>query len=101
MQNIKTDRHGKEEIQGEYFGIRGCARGGGIRQLAAKEAYETGIVKGKEMGIEEGQAEGIEQGRKETLVTTAKNLLKLGISPSDIARATGLTVDKISVEPRI
>ena len=70
------------------------------KELAAKEAYETGMAKGKEEGITEGIAKGIaegfEKGKRETIITTAKNFLKLGIASSDVAKATGLTEDQIS-----
>ena len=70
------------------------------KELAAKEAYETGMAKGKEEGITEGIAKGIaegfEKGKRETIITTAKNFLKLGIASSDIAKATGLSEDEIS-----
>ena len=56
------------------------------KELAAKEAYETGMKKGKEEGI----AEGIEKGKRKTIVTTAKNLLSMGLSVADIAKAIGL-----------
>lgn len=40
----------------------------------------------------EGKAEGIKEGKKET----AKNLLKLGLSPAQISEATGLSLEEIS-----
>lgn len=42
---------------------------------------------------EKGRAEGRAEGRTEV----AKKLLVMGMSPSDIAEATGLTLDEISV----
>jgi len=70
--------------------------------LAAKESYDEGVEKGMEQGIEqgieqgkaegiaEGIAKGIEKGREEALLQTAKNLLELGMSVADVAKATGL-----------
>jgi predicted transposase/invertase (TIGR01784 family) len=57
------------------------------KELAAKEAYETGVAKGKEVGIAEGIAEGIKQ--------TAKNFLKMGIPVADVVKATGLSEEQL------
>ena len=53
------------------------------KELAAKEAYETGVKKGKEEGI----VEGIKQ--------TAKNLLNIGIPIADVMKATGLSKEQL------
>ena len=42
-------------------------------------------------GIEIGKAEGIEIGKAEGILQTAKNLKNMGLSSSDIQKATGLT----------
>ena len=42
-----------------------------------------------------GRKEGKEEGKKTALIFTAKNLLKLGISVADVAKATGLPVEQI------
>ena len=46
----------------------------------------------KRIGREEGRAEGRAEGREEI----AKNLLAMHMSPSDIAKATGLTEDSVA-----
>ena len=109
MQNIKTDTMEKKKYREsilEYEDVREVVEY--AKELAAKEAYETGVAKGKEVGIAEGKAEGkaegiaegiekgIEKGKREAIITTAKNFLKLGIASSDVAKATGLTEDQIS-----
>ncbi len=43
--------------------------------------------KGKEIGEKEGEKKG--------KVETAKNLLKMGMSPEDISKATGLPIEEI------
>ena len=50
-----------------------------------------GIEIGKAEGIEIGKAEGIEIGKAEGILQTAKNLKNMGLSSSDIQKATGLT----------
>jgi predicted transposase/invertase (TIGR01784 family) len=59
------------------------------------DGFEKGIEKGIERGIERGIEEGMVKGREEALLQTAQNLLALGISPSDVAQATGLTEEQI------
>ena len=54
-------------------------------------AEENGYYKGKEEGIELGKLEGKIEGKLET----ARNLIKLGIGISDIAKATGLSLNEI------
>ena len=56
------------------------------RKLAREEGFEEGMEKGIEKGIEKG---------KEALLLAAQNLLKMGLSVADIAKATGLSEDQI------
>jgi predicted transposase/invertase (TIGR01784 family) len=56
-----------------------------------ERGIEKGIEKGTKIGIEKGTKIGIEKSK----ITITKNLLKLGIPITDIARATGLTPEQI------
>ena len=47
-------------------------------------------------GHAEGLAEGLVQGREEGLLQTAKNLKAMGLSDTDIQRATGLSMKVIA-----
>ena len=49
----------------------------------------------REKGIEEGIEKGIEKGRYEGILQTAKNLLKMGLSISEIMKATGLSEEEV------
>ncbi|MBQ7550326.1 MAG: hypothetical protein IJT04_02215, partial [Bacteroidales bacterium] len=60
-------------------------------RMGKAEGFNDGFEKGIEKGIEEG----IVKGREEALLQTDKNFLALGISPSDVAQATGLTEEQI------
>ena len=51
--------------------------------------------KGKSEGREEGRKEGREEGKIEALHNTARNLLKIGMSPDNVSEATGLSVEEI------
>ena len=66
--------------------------------------YEAGLkaledrVDFKEMleeGIARGRAEGIAEGIKETQLSTARKMLKLGMSVEEISEITGLTKEEI------
>ena len=61
-----------------------------------KQGREAGLAKGLAKGLEQGRAEGIEQGRAEGIIATARNMKKVGFSIDDIAKATGLSVEKIN-----
>lgn len=65
-----------------------------------EEGRAEGLEEGRAKGLEEGRSEGIEigleRGRTEANYATARNLLQMGLSPSLIAQATGLTEDEIA-----
>ncbi|MCP4486114.1 MAG: transposase, partial [Gammaproteobacteria bacterium] len=64
-----------------------------------EEGREEGREEGKKEGREEGKKEGItlgaEIGEKKAKLQTAKNLLNIGLSVDDIAKATGLSSSDI------
>ena len=49
----------------------------------------------REFAEQAGYERGREEGREEALLQTAKNLLSLGISVVDVAKATGLSEEQI------
>ena len=55
-------------------------------------AKSEGLEEGKKLGIDEGKAIGV----KERNIEVAKNLLKLQMKISDIAKATGLSEKEIN-----
>ena len=72
------------------------------------EKYNAGLIavgekRGEERGKAEGKAEGIAIGEKlgkalgmtEKAVKIAKNLLKMQMPQSDIAKATGLSIEVV------
>ena len=68
-----------------------------------KEGEEKALAKGREEGREDGIKKGREEGRKEGLkkgresekTSIARKLIFLGLSDSDIAESTGLSVDEV------
>lgn len=65
-----------------------------------KDAMEYHHRMGKSEGINEGFIKGfekgVEKGREEAIIQTAKNLLFMGMSVSDIAKATGLKENEVN-----
>ena len=57
------------------------------REMAEQAGFERGIEQGMEKGIEQGREEGISQ--------TAKNLLAMGMSVTNVAKATGLSEEQV------
>ena len=51
--------------------------------------------KGLEQGIQRGKQEGFKEGLHQKAVETAKNLLTIGLSMEDIAKATGLSREEV------
>ncbi|MBP3202798.1 MAG: Rpn family recombination-promoting nuclease/putative transposase [Bacteroidales bacterium] len=58
-------------------------------------AENKGRLEGEQEGERRGKQEGREEGREEALVSTAMNLLRMGMSPDDVSRATGLPLEDI------
>ena len=54
-----------------------------------------GLAEGKAEGLAEGIAKGLAQGIKETQLSTARKMLKLGMSVEEISEITGLTKEEI------
>ena len=60
-----------------------------------ESSFNQGIEEGIEKGIKKGIEEGIEKGKKAGILATAKNLLNMGMSWQDVAKATGLSQEEI------
>ena len=83
---------------------RGKAEGKaeGLAEGIAKgkeEGVSEGMIKGKAEGlaegIEKGKAEGLAQGIRENQLSTARKMLKLGMTIEEISEITGLTKEEI------
>ncbi len=60
-----------------------------------RDGRAAGLAEGQAKGRAEGLAEGQAKGRAEALLETARNLKTMGMSPEEIARATGLSAGEI------
>ena len=70
-----------------------------------KQEYEKSVLEYEDvkdamdyhhrLGIEEGFQKGLEEGRAEALLNTARKFLELGVSISDVAKATGLSEEQL------
>ena len=59
------------------------------------EQVEKGMKEGMEKGIEKGMEKGMKKGFNEGLTMVAKNLLKSGMKPEDVAKATTLSLNDV------
>ena len=63
------------------------------------EGIERGKTEGKSLGLAEGEARGkslgLAEGSRQKALETAHNLLVIGLSIENIAKATGLTVQEV------
>ena len=77
--------------------------GGNVLEYEAKTIFNEGLALGRNEGILMGRNEGILMGRNEGFAlgeakgkaNTARNLLRMGLVPSQISEATGLSPDEI------
>ena len=58
-------------------------------------AKREGIAEGMEKGMELGMAEGMEKGMTQKALEIAKNMLAMGLSAEQVAKATQLPLDII------
>lgn len=74
-----------------------------MNMLIAEYDYDVDIAVQREEALQEGEAkgfslgvtQGISEGSYQKAIETAKNLLGLGLSVANIAKATGLTEAEI------
>ena len=59
------------------------------------DAEDRGYKQGVEQGIEQGIQQGIEQGIQQGVYLVAKKMIASGLSSSEIASITGLTIEQI------
>ena len=69
------------------------------KSLGLAEGKSLGLAEGKLLGLAEGKslglAEGEVRGSRQKALETARNLLVIGLSIENIAKATGLTVQEV------
>ena len=73
------------------------------KSLGLAEGKSLGLAEGKSLGLAEGEArgkslglaEGEVRGSRQKALETARNLLVIGLSIENIAKATGLTVQEV------
>ena len=67
---------------------RGLAEG---KSLGLAEGKSLGLAEGKSLGLAEGEV----RGSRQKALETARNLLVIGLSIENIAKATGLTIQEV------
>ena len=58
-------------------------------------AKREGIAEGKEIGMKEGMEKGMEKGMNQKALEIAKNMLAMGLSAEQVAKATQLPLEII------
>ncbi|MDR2630756.1 MAG: hypothetical protein LBC60_07520, partial [Spirochaetaceae bacterium] len=60
-----------------------------------REGEQIGLEKGEQIGLKKGRAEGERLGAEKALRETARRLKAMGLSPDQIAAATGLSPGEV------
>ena len=93
---LKSDITTISETQFSAGVERGLAEG---KSLGLAEGKSLGLAEGKSLGLAEGEARGkslgLAEGSRQKALETARNLLVIGLSIENIAKATGLTVQEV------
>ena len=66
-----------------------------ISETQFSAGVERGLAEGKSLGLAEGKSLGLAEGLRQKAFETAHNLLVMGLSIDNIAKATGLTVQEV------
>ena len=70
-----------------------------ISETQFSAGVARGLAEGKSLGLAEGEARGkslgLAEGSRQKALETARNLLVIGLSIENIAKATGLTVEEV------
>ena len=89
---LKSDITTISESQFSAGVERGLAEG---KSLGLAEGKSLGLAEGKSLGLAEGKSLGLAEGSRQKAFETAHNLLVMGLSIDNIAKATGLTVQEV------
>ena len=101
---LKSDITTISETQSSAGVERGLAEGKSLglaegKSLGLAEGKSLGLAEGKSLGLAEGEARGkslgLAEGSRQKALETARNLLVIGLSIENIAKATGLTVEEV------
>ena len=87
-----------EHLAGAYDKVREGVKsvmGGNVLEYEAKTIFNEGLALGRNEGILMGRNEGFALGEAKGKANTARNLLRMGLVPSQISEATGLSPDEI------
>ena len=85
---LKSDITTISETQFSAGVERGLAEG---KSLGLAEGKSLGLAEGKSLGLAEGEV----RGSRQKALETARNLLVIGLSIENIAKATGLTIQEV------
>ena len=72
-----------EKFRSDYLAVN-------IRET---DIYEEGRTEGIALGIAQGISQGISQGAEQAKIETARNLLRMNLSPEQVVQGTGLPLE--------
>ena len=65
------------------------------RRAGFQQGITQGMRQGEVKGLERGKSLGLAEGSRQAKLETAKNLIGIGLSVDNIAKATGLSKEEV------
>lgn len=94
-ERLRVDALSDTDKQAYYRHMESVRHMKSLFDTSHDEGYEEGMAKGHAEGLAKGRSEGLAEGRTERAKEIAKQMKAMGLSPEQIAQATGLTLDEI------
>ena len=82
-----------EKFRSDYLAVN--IRETDIYEEGRTEGIALGITQGISQGIAQGIAQGISQGAEQKAIETARNLLRMNLSPEQVVQGTGLPLETV------
>jgi len=82
------------KMKGDYQNTIDFARDQGLEE-GFNKGHEAGVAEGREIGVAEGMEKGMQKGLTKAKEDIARNLSAMGLTPAQVAQATGLTEEAI------
>ncbi len=94
-ERLRVDALSDKDKQAYYRHMESVRHMKSLFDTSHDEGYEEGMAKGHAEGLAKGRSEGLAEGRTERAKEIAKQMKAMGLTPEQIAQATGLTLDEI------
>ncbi len=94
-ERLRVDALSDKDKQAYYRHMESVRHMKSLFDTSHDEGYEEGMAKGHAEGLAKGRSEGLAEGRTERAKEIAKQMKAMGLTPEQIAQATGLSLDEI------